>query len=360
MKLKAALCVGIILVFFGSWATLFSPNFAHAVRAQPTDGAPIGSWRSIEIAAKGLGEENNSDGSMPTIKVGSLQLRSALVLNADDKLFGGLSGLRLNDAGTKLYSISDRAQWLVADIDLDDHGAIADVTNGQMADMMQDIGIALHGMAGDAEAIELTEDGGMIVGFERYHRLDHYAREQDGRFSYRQRILHNRLVTDLANNGSLESVVKLRDDRILTISEAAIEGDAKKRNLVVISPKLNWYQGGDEWQRHYYQTTSDEFGVTDLAADPITGDIYALERAYSVRKGVRVRVKRFHEDDLVAGELIAAPEELASLNLVHGIDNMEGLAFRNQPDGRKILYMISDDNYNLTQRTVLMSWEIVD
>ena len=43
------------------------------------------------------------------------------------------------------------------------------------------------------------------------------------------------------------------------------------------------------------------------------------------------------------------------------IDNMEGVALRREKDGKTLLYMISDDNYNLVlQRTVLLMFEVAD
>jgi hypothetical protein len=43
------------------------------------------------------------------------------------------------------------------------------------------------------------------------------------------------------------------------------------------------------------------------------------------------------------------------------IDNMEGLALRRGRNGKTLLYMISDDNYNLIlQRTVFLMFEVED
>ena len=51
-------------------------------------------------------------------------------------------------------------------------------------------------------------------------------------------------------------------------------------------------------------------------------------------------------------------EEVARLTMLHGIDNLEAMELRRSDDGRLLVYLMSDDNFNLVQRTVLMSWEV--
>ena len=46
--------------------------------------------------------------------------------------------------------------------------------------------------------------------------------------------------------------------------------------------------------------------------------------------------------------------ELARLHLPLNIDNMEGLALRQGGAGETLVYLISDDNFNPLQRTLLM------
>ena len=40
------------------------------------------------------------------------------------------------------------------------------------------------------------------------------------------------------------------------------------------------------------------------------------------------------------------------------IDNMEGLAVRRGPKGETLLYMISDNNFSMLQRTLLLMFEL--
>ncbi len=49
-------------------------------------------------------------------QVGKLIYRGGIAMNARDTRFGGWSGLRLNDDGTRLTAISDRGSWFEARI----------------------------------------------------------------------------------------------------------------------------------------------------------------------------------------------------------------------------------------------------
>jgi hypothetical protein len=42
------------------------------------------------------------------------------------------------------------------------------------------------------------------------------------------------------------------------------------------------------------------------------------------------------------------------------MDNFEGVAARRMPDGRVRLYIVSDDNFSASQRTLLMIFDVVN
>jgi hypothetical protein len=48
-------------------------------------------------------------------------------------------------------------------------------------------------------------------------------------------------------------------------------------------------------------------------------------------------------------------EELAAFGPLSGIDNMEGLAVAPGPGGALTLWLVSDDNFNPPQRTILVA-----
>ena len=305
-------------------------------------------WSTIEITATPLGG-SGPDGAPVPLTVGKLRYAGGAVLTSPDKRFGGFSGLRLLP-GQKLLALSDRAAWLVARYEMTDHGAITGLRDAGMAPVTGADGAALSGAEGDTESLELLPGGaGLVVGFERRHRLDAYTGPADGEIAYTRTLFGGEVVAALPGNGSLESVVALSGDSLLTIAEdAPYDGPLRPA----------WIRTGDGWQELAYRP-ANRFAVTDMAHDPATGDVYAVERAFSPLRGVRARITRFAGATAVPGAVIE-PEELARLNAFHGIDNMEGLDVLRQPDGSLRLYLISDDNFNVAQRTVLMSWAVTD
>ena len=50
--------------------------------------------------------------------------------------------------------------------------------------------------------------------------------------------------------------------------------------------------------------------------------------------------------------------KLAELSILFNIDNFEGIAAKELPDGRVRLYVISDDNFSLSQRTLLFVFDV--
>jgi hypothetical protein len=49
---------------------------------------------------------------------------------------------------------------------------------------------------------------------------------------------------------------------------------------------------------------------------------------------------------------------LAQLNILYNIDNFEGIAAKEMPDGHIRLYMISDNNFAANQRTLLYVFDV--
>jgi hypothetical protein len=121
---------------------------------------------------------------------------------------------------------------------------------------------------------------------------------------------------------------------------------------------VGWVSDADGWSPLTY-ALSDGFVVTDLATLP-SGDVLVLERRYALRIGVAARVRRIAKGAIAPGAELAG-ELLAELRPPLTVDNMEGLAARREAaTGKTLIYMISDDNYSITQRTLLLMFELLD
>ncbi len=73
--------------------------------------------------------------------------------------------------------------------------------------------------------------------------------------------------------------------------------------------------------------------------------------------GVGMQMRLIRRDDIAAGEIVDG-EILIDVGQRYSIDNMEGLAVRQDKNGDLMIYMISDDNFNLLQRTLLLMFRL--
>ncbi|MGJ3263054.1 MAG: esterase-like activity of phytase family protein, partial [Salinarimonas sp.] len=102
---------------------------------------------------------------------------------------------------------------------------------------------------------------------------------------------------------------------------------------------------------------TDAFGITDCAVLP-DGDLLLLERRYALTSGVAARIRRLPGAALRPGSTLDGPV-IFEADWTNAIDNMEGLAIHRGPDGETLLTLISDDNYSMLQRTLLLEFELV-
>jgi hypothetical protein len=147
-------------------------------------------------------------------------------------------------------------------------------------------------------------------------------------------------------NGGLEAMTRLADGRLLVLTESFenAQGDYK-----------GWIVAPSGFDAITY-VPQDGFRPTDLATLP-GGDLVLLERRYRPALGVAVRLRR------IAGASIRPQARLHGRELLHlesplAVDNFEGLAVRAAPNSEALLYLISDDNFNFMQRTLLLQFRL--
>ena len=75
--------------------------------------------------------------------------------------------------------------------------------------------------------------------------------------------------------------------------------------------------------------------------------------------GVGIRIRKVPLRSIAPGAVVDGPS-IFDADLGHEIDNMEGLDVHVTEDGDTVLTMISDDNFSMLQRTLLLQFTLVE
>jgi hypothetical protein len=265
-----------------------------------------------------------------------LALRGAWVLRGDHRNFGGFSGLVV--AGERLFAVSDQGWWFGASLRLD--GGALHLANARLAPMRDGEGGRYTKAGGDAEG--LTRLGGRLaVSFERNHRLM-FLRDT-GRVGA---TIQPRSFEQFRSNKGLEALASLPDGRMITLAEGADDSGVP---VFLIDP------AGEVTEARLPRAGSHSVTGADIGPD---GRLYLVLRDYSILFGPSIRLIRYRlgPDGL---PLPASAETLAAFEAAGGIDNMEGIALERGPDGKTRLWLISDNNFRSSQRTLLVRFEVL-
>lgn len=272
--------------------------------------------------------------------IGCMTLVSAHVLSGP-RTFGGYSGLAF-DAGTGALTLaSDRDTILSATLTLSDDGrveGIGDAVSRPVLSRNRRI------VGSDIEAV--TADGeGFILSREKLEDLTR-VHQEDGAWVSSGRIADLSFVDPLPPNTGFEAMARLPDNRFLLITEAL---NGQRNAAIAVFDEKGTRRIG------FYRPATD-YRVTEAAADDRGERLFVIERAFSPAKGPRARITVVAVEDIPARRGRPVPSALlGEMSFTDGADNMEGMAFFRAPDGREHLLLVSDDNFNPLQRTVLMS-----
>ena len=119
--------------------------------------------------------------------------------------------------------------------------------------------------------------------------------------------------------------------------------------------RTDGFQTSQNWSALTYQIEGS-FRVTGAATLP-NGDVLVLERLFTREGKNAIRLKRVGAPSIFDGAVLDG-QLVAELTLPLNIDNFEGVTTRREENGGVIIYLISDDNFNSQQRTLLMVFEI--
>ncbi len=328
--------------FRGVLISLVLPLAAHA--ASP-------GFRPIELHARQI---DTFLPSLPVQTFGPLEFRGGLDLTSPDRHFGGLSGLDFASDGT-LFAISDNGLWFAAR-PVEKDGWLVGLEDARLAPILNNAGIPLSGKSwGDAEGFRIVKGGGhdtALVSFEGVNDLRAFDADDFVLASSRPVDLP-KAVHGLSHNAGLEALA-------IAAKSGPLDGAAvliAEQSLDRSGNHPGWIVGGPRAGAFSVKSVGD-YGITDAAFLP-DGDLLLLERALRFPFGFVMRIRRIAADDLVPGAIVDG-EVIVEADLRYQIDNMEGLAVGTNEKGETIVALVSDNNDNTLQRTLLLYFALVE
>ncbi|EWY38136.1 hypothetical protein N825_14570 [Skermanella stibiiresistens SB22] len=288
------------------------------------------------------------DDSQPDRRVvGSLTFRGGLALSDADAGFGGLSGIVVDPGGRRFVAVSDRSAVVTGTLDYDDVGDLTGARDITVEPLLDIDGKQAKFNRGDSEGLTRLPDGRWAVSFERWHRVELYASNPVGPVTKPlPKLPRPPGIQSAEGNSGPEAVAGLPGGRMLLLEEGREENAGLHRG---------WIGGPDGWQSLTYRGKAP-YRPTDAALLP-DGDVVVLERRASILSGFGARIVRVPATSIEAGAELSGTE-LAVLEAPISTDNFEGISAIRTPDGRTMLYVVSDDNFWGLQRTLLMMFEL--
>jgi hypothetical protein len=278
---------------------------------------------------------------------GPLRFLGGIEVTSDDRRFGGLSGIdMLGDDGVAM--VSDRG-WLV---------------RARLAHE----GDRLTGLA-DAEIDPLFPDGGgsKDVGDVEDIALD--PRDPTRGVIVRERQPNAMLSFRFAGGRATDFEPRRvgADDRILRsnrgLESAAYPpaGSPLAGEVVAIAERApRGMDGIPAWIAGVGQFSivpNDDFDISSARFLP-NGDLLLLERRLAITSGLAMRLRLIQRATIAVGARVDG-KILLEAGMASQIDNMEGLAVRQDASGRVILTLVSDDNNSVLQRTLILQFALM-
>jgi hypothetical protein len=297
---------------------------------------------SVDITATPVTAANDSS---PQPINDQLELLAGFDLTGDNASWGGISGASIAPDGGVLTLVSDFGAWFRLPLQHDASERLTGVGPGRSGRLRDEHGDPItNKRVGDAEALMLGADGSYYVSFEGWHRLWRYIPASDPLQAAAKREARPKGMADLPPNEGVEAAALLPDGRFLLLSEGGYtdSGDLK-----------GWLGSGKRWAE-VSLVPSAAFRPTDLAVLP-SGDLLLLERRVSVFGGFAARLSVISAATVVPGARLAG-REIAVIAKPLPVDNFEAVTARAAPDGSVLIYMLSDDNFNDMERTLLLQF----
>ncbi len=306
---------------------------------------------AVEIRAHPI----NFDPTKPSrTDFGRLEWRGGVALSAKTPFFGGYSGLSISADGKTILALSDSGSWLSARLAFGD-GRVTGLEDARIGPLTQKDGQPIQSRyKRDAESLTAIKQGGLegryLIGFEGSHRIEEYVFEKGVMRGPVGGVKIPRELRGMDANQGLEGITVVRGGPytggLIAFAERKLSKQGNHSGALIKDGKSH----------PLYLTRNDAFDVTDLESLK-DGSLLVLERSF-IRSSLKldIRLRLIPAKEIKPGAVLKG-EVLLTADTRYGIDNFEAMA-ATERDGETLISLMSDDNFNFFQRTLLVQFAL--
>ncbi|MFN0113713.1 MAG: esterase-like activity of phytase family protein [Paracoccaceae bacterium] len=264
---------------------------------------------------------------------------SSFTWRSSDAEFGGISGFSLGPDGLTFRAVEDTGITFTGRLGRDAEGRVIGVAALPFVRLRGAGGQPLGEEDWDAEAVAPGPGQSFFVAFERNDRIVRYPRD-----GAPPEVLTEGLdLSWVTYNKGFEALAADGRGGLWAISEDPV---SRRKG----HPALSF--DGTGWRLAFSIPAEGTWRVTDADFGP-DGRLYVLQRDFWGLVGFRSRVLRLS----LAGSGLAGIETLFETQAGRH-DNLEGLSVWADAAGAIRLTMVSDDNFNILQRTEIVDYRV--
>ena len=281
------------------------------------------------------------------------QFEGITLLDQKILLFKEIRGLKFSEISDLAYDLKEKKLYLVSDegklfvFDASFSNKIKTLSPVSSVKLVKSNGEKFKKWRKDSEGLALDNKGHLYVSFEGRAKIGRF--DQKGRM-VKQYTLPKKLRNPKnyrSRNKSLEALTWHPKHGLLTATEWPLKDEHKKDQTVYA---LN----GDKW---YFKAEAEQGSAVVAMEVMDDGNLLVMERAYSgLFNPLVITLKKVYLNECRNKKQVCKSELLLKMNSHKGwnIDNFEGLA----KVGEHRYVMVSDDNDNFFQKTLLIYFEV--
>ncbi|WP_158703085.1 esterase-like activity of phytase family protein [Allosphingosinicella vermicomposti] len=266
-------------------------------------------------------------------RIGRLLFLNGWAIRSNDRRFGGLSALHVEN-GIAL-ALSDSGDLIRFRLD--------DMTTATIHPLAAGPGASFTKHMRDSESLVIGE-GRLWIGFERYNEVWAYARDTLVPLSKAA----PQAMAEWGRNAGAEAMARLPGGRFLILEEAEVRDEKG-----VAAALFDGDPAGPATKaRTLRYRPPAGYRPVDAAA-LADGRILILNRRFTLFGGFTAKLVAAR----IAGNDVMIEEDLAYFAPPVTTDNYEALGVTHE-NGRQILWLASDDNFNPLQRTLILKFAL--